>query len=244
MHPLFEKHDLRALPGRILAIGDVHGCFSRLRDGLEAIGYDPDADRLVLLGDLVDRGPESHEVLEWTHHLRVLGNHEIMTRDAYERPAGNTAYHERYGGEWFTGLTDDQRAAIVEGIMDAPVAIQITTPAGHKVGFVHAGVPMLDWKAFKKILKDKDHPNHDKVVEDALWSREHVNAVRDRKVRYRIPGIDHVFMGHTIHLQPLVHLNMSFIDTGATRHDNITIVDVDAWIKEAVSQFEIDTKPC
>ena len=46
--------------GRDFAVGDIHGCFTELQRGLEAIGFDPSTDRLFSVGDLVDRGPESH----------------------------------------------------------------------------------------------------------------------------------------------------------------------------------------
>ena len=46
--------------GRDFAVGDIHGCFTELQRGLDAIGFDPSTDRLFSVGDLVDRGPESH----------------------------------------------------------------------------------------------------------------------------------------------------------------------------------------
>ena len=64
------------------AIGDIQGCFLTLQGLLEQIGFDPAQDRLWLLGDLVNRGPRSLEVLRWasSHGDRVqavLGNHDI-----------------------------------------------------------------------------------------------------------------------------------------------------------------------
>ena len=46
--------------GRDIAVGDIHGCFTELQRGLDTIGFDPCTDRLFSVGDLVDRGPESH----------------------------------------------------------------------------------------------------------------------------------------------------------------------------------------
>lgn len=69
---------------RLIAIGDIHGCAAALRGLLIAIAPSPE-DTLVLLGDYVDRGPDSQAVIELLVQLRqrtnvvaVMGNHEEM----------------------------------------------------------------------------------------------------------------------------------------------------------------------
>lgn len=64
------------------AIGDIQGCFRTLHRLLERIHYDPEQDRLWLVGDLVNRGPQSLEVLRWVRAqgdrvTTVLGNHDL-----------------------------------------------------------------------------------------------------------------------------------------------------------------------
>ena len=74
----------RMTEGRIIAIGDVHGCSAALAALVQAIAPTP-LDTLVFLGDYIDRGPDSRGVLEQVIALAercivvpLLGNHEEM----------------------------------------------------------------------------------------------------------------------------------------------------------------------
>jgi len=63
-------------------IGDIHGCWETLQRLLERIEWTPERDQLWLVGDLVNRGPSSLEVLRWAHEhserlVAVLGNHDL-----------------------------------------------------------------------------------------------------------------------------------------------------------------------
>jgi 3',5'-cyclic AMP phosphodiesterase CpdA len=89
--------------GRLIAIGDVHGCAHALDALLDVIA--PAAnDTLVFLGDLVDQGPQTREVIERIielksrcHVVLIEGNHEEMMFAARES-VGALRYWENCGG--------------------------------------------------------------------------------------------------------------------------------------------------
>ncbi|WP_409284390.1 symmetrical bis(5'-nucleosyl)-tetraphosphatase [Pseudomonas protegens] len=64
------------------AVGDLQGCLEPLQCLLEQVAFDPARDRLWLVGDLVNRGPQSLETLRYLYSIRdslvcVLGNHDL-----------------------------------------------------------------------------------------------------------------------------------------------------------------------
>lgn len=72
---------------RHLAIGDIHGCLDALQTLVEFVGLRED-DRLVTLGDYINRGPDTLGVLDWLvqfsqngHLIAIKGNHEAMLLD-------------------------------------------------------------------------------------------------------------------------------------------------------------------
>lgn len=74
--------------GRLLVMGDVHGQYEKMLNVLSLCEYRPAVDRLILLGDYVDRGPDSRRVVSEVLRLVQLGavalygNHEDLMRQA------------------------------------------------------------------------------------------------------------------------------------------------------------------
>ncbi len=91
------------MTGRIVAIGDIHGCAAALDTILDAIGPTAE-DTIVALGDYVDRGPDSKGVISRLIELgtkcnvvALQGNHEEMMLDVIQREQPPTRWLQ-YGG--------------------------------------------------------------------------------------------------------------------------------------------------
>lgn len=82
---------------RTIIVGDVHGCLDELLTLVSRCGYAA-GDRLILVGDLVAKGPDSIGVVSWARESRVeavLGNHEEHVLRARRDPAGAKPKHRR-----------------------------------------------------------------------------------------------------------------------------------------------------
>jgi predicted phosphodiesterase len=80
---------------RTLIVGDVHGCLDELLALLACCGRTGD-DRVVLVGDLVAKGPDSAGVVRWAREsgaAAVLGNHDAHVLGALRGGAGNRPRH-------------------------------------------------------------------------------------------------------------------------------------------------------
>jgi serine/threonine protein phosphatase 1 len=77
---------------RLFAIGDIHGCSIALKALIDAIAPRPD-DTIVILGDVIDFGPDSrgavHQLIDLSERCRLIlveGNHEEMMFRAVKTP--------------------------------------------------------------------------------------------------------------------------------------------------------------
>jgi predicted phosphodiesterase len=90
--------------GRLIAIGDIHGCHVEFAELLAQLSLTKE-DRVVLLGDLINRGPDSCRVLDLARSTRatsLLGNHEL--RLLHYRKTGDKKYLKEQDLDTFTKL--------------------------------------------------------------------------------------------------------------------------------------------
>lgn len=201
--------------GRDFVVGDIHGAYELLEQALAAAKFDTERDRLISVGDLVDRGPQSPRALEflkkpWFHAVR--GNHEDMFLDIVHADGSydeNMLYANiRNGFHWILEQTPETLAIIRAEFARLPIAIETTTERG-TVGFLHAEIPAgMDWQTFK----DKINAGDEKLVQEALWSRTRIT----KSDATGVAGIDRIFSGHTPQESGPTRLgNCYYVDTGA-----------------------------
>ena len=136
--------------GRLLVMGDVHGQFEKLQKVLSLCDYRPATDRLILLGDYVDRGPDARRVvtevmrLTQTGAVALYGNHEdMMLRALRNREGGyfNPLEMEQWFANGGEATLDSYRAQASD--LAAHLAFFAALPRWVEVDgylFVHAGI--------------------------------------------------------------------------------------------------------
>jgi serine/threonine protein phosphatase 1 len=185
---------------RIFAIGDIHGCYDPLVKLLERIPIDWPRDRLVFMGDYIDRGLQSFEVVEYLIELQerhpgtvfLKGNHEQMLED------------------YLSGK--DRMTYLYNGGQQIPPAhlrffgsLRLMFETEDYI-FVHAGLR-------QNVVPEKQSP------EDLLW-------IRDSFINSRHSFGKRVVFGHTPFEEPRVEPNKIGIDTGAVFGNKLTCVQL------------------
>lgn len=85
---------------KVLFLTDIHGCYDEM---LELINI-TNAERIIICGDLIDRGPESKRVVQYCIDNKlevVLGNHELMAIQAYEIIQKKNHQWELWECDWY-----------------------------------------------------------------------------------------------------------------------------------------------
>jgi len=201
---------------KIFAIGDIHGSFDQLKELIQKIPIDFVDDTLVFIGDYIDRGPNSVEVIDYLLELKhrhpgiifLKGNHEDMLEKFLD------------GTDRFTYLLNGGQETLDSYLRAFKSAGAFPIPSDHMAFFkslrlyyeteayifVHAG------------LRPKV-PLESQETEDLLW-------IRDKFIYSKYHFGKKVVFGHTPLEEPLVEANKIGIDTGAVYGHALTCVQL------------------
>lgn len=210
--------------GRDFIVGDIHGCFDVLCEAMDSVTFNPEVDRLFSVGDLVDRGAQSLDSINWLRQPwfhAVRGNHEQMAIGVAEgrHDLGNYLMN---GGQWFFLLSDEKQQEVADEFSWMPICIEVETNAG-LVGIVHADIKGTNWQEFIEQLENPRSNNHLKdLLEHALWNRDRIRAMDDTGVE----GLHMMYVGHTPVKVPLPLGNVRYVDTGAVFGKSLTIEQI------------------
>ena len=204
---------LKELPtnalGRDFVVGDVHGYFAELMQALEKVKFDFTRDRLLAVGDLINRGPDSYSCLHlvnepWFHS--VQGNHERLMSLSLAGDKTATEVWQKHGGGWVSLYTEDElheMANLIENKM--PLALEVAF-SKQRLGIVHAEVPKDDWNTLKHWQGS--------VTQELLAVTTVLRKRLHKKLDHPVANIDAVACGHTLVKKPTRLGNVNYLETG------------------------------
>jgi serine/threonine protein phosphatase 1 len=202
--------------GPVFAIGDVHGCAAELELLLQQLPLTPDTT-LIFVGDYIDRGPQSREVIETLLELRercavvgLLGNHEAMFLEFQDEPQSRTAGMFIYNGGSCT-LASYANDVGEYRIPAEHVAFVRGLKLHHEIAdyfCVHAGVPPLPLEGL----------NLEQWRDELLWTREMTETT------YSWSKV--IVHGHCQRPEPDQRPNHINVDTGCVYDGKLTALEL------------------
>jgi serine/threonine protein phosphatase 1 len=197
--------------GNIFAIGDIHGSADKLIALAEKLAIDFENDTLVFVGDYIDRGPASFEVVEYLLHLKkrcrnvvcLKGNHEDMFLNYIDGPDKLT--YMMNGGK-----------DTLESYLRKSSGNQTPIPPEH-IAFFRSLLPYYETEDYIFVHAGlrENIPLKMQEPDDLLWIRnEFIDSDYDFGKM--------VIFGHTPFLEPLMRPNKVGIDTGAVYGNKLT----------------------
>lgn len=131
------------------AIGDIQGCYDEFMQLIDKIAFNKSTDTLYLVGDLINRGPQSLKVLEWIYQnqdsiITVLGNHDFYLLGRYSQVI--TADSD----ETIKDIINNKNASkLIDYLRQSPLVYQ-----DDKIIMAHAGVhPVLNLNKLMELNK-------------------------------------------------------------------------------------------
>jgi serine/threonine protein phosphatase 1 len=202
--------------GKTFVIGDVHGCLDMLKGLIEKIEWNPSKDRLIFIGDYIDRGRDSRGVVDFVLELKansphvqcLIGNHEQMFLD----------YLSDIDPQTFIlngGLSTLRSYKEVRRSRKDPLI-----PSSH-LDFFSSLLPMIELEHYY-IVHAGFRPHitiEDQNLTDMIW-------IRDGFIYSDYDFGRVVIFGHTPFSNPMIMKNKIGIDTGAVYGNCLTCLEL------------------
>ena len=197
---------------RIFIFGDIHGCLDMLNRLMDKIGWRPDSDALIFLGDYIDRGENSKgvidlmlELLETSSHVHCLmGNHEDIFLNFLA------------GEDITTFLANGGETTLESYYVDKEILI----PPDHITFFksLRPWIELDDYYVVHAGLRPGVEIEG-QLHEDLIW-------IRDSFIFSDYDFGKKVIFGHTPFTKPLVTDNKIGLDTGAVYGNMLTCLEL------------------
>lgn len=203
---------LYQLKPRLVVVGDVHGCLDELKELLAKLNYSPETTSVILVGDLISKGPYNREVIQYVKSngfFSVRGNHEDNALLARYRPGSK--YAKRKADY---DLSEDE----MQFIRQLPISISIPELS---LLIVHAGLDSgkrgypVERQDFSDLIRIRS------IGKKGDTSKEGPNG--DRKLWASMyAGPPFVVFGHDAKRRLQVHPWARGIDTGCVYGGSLT----------------------
>ena len=201
---------------KIFVVGDIHGCYDKLCALMDKIPLNEARDQLIFIGDYIDRGPSSFDVVNYMIEIKkripgtvfIKGNHEDMLQNYLD--GSDRFTYQLNGGQKtldeYLNRSDNKDAfPIPSGHLEFFNSLELYYQTDDYI-FVHAG------------LREKVRLESQAQM-DLLW-------IRDEFIYSNFDFGKRVVFGHTPFKEPLLQPNKIGIDTGAVYGNLLTCLQL------------------
>jgi serine/threonine protein phosphatase 1 len=216
----------------VYTIGDIHGNYIGLQDVLKKCSFNNNSDTLISLGDIVDGGRRTKDVinrlLDIKHFINVQGNHDVWALQWMKTGFEFPAWWHQGGMNTAASYTFDFENVPASHIKFLENAVPYYIDNQNRV-FVHGGF-------------DPDIPIQKNKIDELLWDR---SLMCDYAPHHVIKNYKYVFVGHTSTqvlpayifiqrpdldpLKPVRLNNLIAMDTGGGWNGRLSIMNVDTF---------------
>ena len=203
---------------RIFAVGDIHGCFDKLVSLMDIIDVDLKKETLVFIGDYIDRGAHSKEVVDYLIDLATGGNRVVFLKGNHELMLQNYLR----GEDRLSFLYNGGEATLSSYMKSSGQGDANLIPPKHLKFFDNLRLYYeTDSHIFVHGGLKANIPLEHQDEWDMLW-------IRDEFIYSDFDFGKRVIFGHTPFREPLILDNKIGIDTGCVYGNKLTCVELSA----------------